>query len=118
MTMNVMERIGEIGTSMALGVKRMGVMRLFLAEGILIGSAGGLFGLVLGLLLSGVISSIGIPMPPPPGMARGYTGEVLFTPDIALQSLALAIYTTLAASIYPAWRASRMNIVDALRHNR
>lgn len=118
MTMNVMERIGEIGTSLALGVKRMGIMRLFLAEGILIGSAGGLLGLALGLLLSGVISSIGIPMPPPPGMARGYTGEILVTPDIALQSLALAISTTLAASIYPAWRASRMNIVDALRHNR
>ena len=118
MTMNVMERIGEIGTSLALGVKRMGIMRLFLAEGILIGSAGGLLGLALGLLLSGVISNIGIPMPPPPGMARGYTGEILVTPDIALQSLALAISTTLAASIYPAWRASRMNIVDALRHNR
>jgi putative ABC transport system permease protein len=51
-------------------------------------------------------------------MARGYTGEILITSDIALQSLALAIGTTLAASIYPAWRASRMNIVDALRHNR
>jgi putative ABC transport system permease protein len=118
MTMNVMERIGEIGTSLALGMKRTAIMRLFVAEGILIGSAGGLLGLVLGLSLGGVISSIGIPMPPPPGMARGYTGEILVTPDIALQSLALAIGTTLAASIYPAWRASRMNIVDALRHNR
>ena len=118
MTMNVMERIGEIGTSMALGVRRMGIMRLFLAEGILIGSAGGLLGLALALLLGTLVSSIGIPMPPPPGMARGYTGEILITSDIALQSLALAIGTTLAASIYPAWRASRMNIVDALRHNR
>jgi len=118
MTMNVMERIGEIGTSMALGVRRMGIMRLFLAEGILIGSAGGLLGLALALLLGTLVSSIGIPMPPPPGMARGYTGEILITADVALQSLALAIGTTLAASIYPAWRASRMNIVDALRHNR
>ena len=118
MTMNVMERIGEIGTSMALGVRRMGIMRLFLAEGILIGSVGGLLGLALALLLGTLVSSIGIPMPPPPGMARGYTGEILITSDIALQSLALAIGTTLAASIYPAWRASRMNIVDALRHNR
>jgi putative ABC transport system permease protein len=118
MTMNVMERIGEIGTSMAIGVKRMGIMRLFVAEGILIGCLGGILGLLLALLLAYIISSIGIPMPPPPGMARGYTGEILITSDIALQSLALAIGTTLAASVYPAWRASRMNIVDALRRNR
>ena len=118
MTMSVMERIGEIGTSMALGVKRTGIMRLFLSEGVLLGCLGGLLGLILGLLLASVISSIGIPMPPPPGMARGYTGQILVTWDIALESLALAIATTLAASIYPAWRASRMQIVDSLRHNR
>ena len=70
--MSVMERIGEIGTSLALGVKRSCVMRLFLSEGILLGCLGGVFGLTVGLLLASMISSIGIPMPPPPGMARGY----------------------------------------------
>lgn len=118
MTMSVMERIGEIGTSMALGVKRAGIMRLFLSEGVLLGCLGGMLGLMLGLLLASMISNIGIPMPPPPGMARGYTGQILVTWDIALGSLTLAIATTLAASIYPAWRASRMQIVDSLRHNR
>lgn len=118
MTMSVMERIGEIGTSLALGVKRSGVMRLFVSEGILIGCLGGLLGLIVGLLLAYTISRIGIPMPPPPGMARGYTGQILITRDIALESLMLAVATTLAASIYPAWRASRMQIIDALRHNR
>ena len=118
MTMSVMERIGEIGTSMALGIKRTGIMHLFLSEGVLIGSLGGLLGLIVGLLLAHMISEIGIPMPPPPGMARGYTGQILVTSDIALEALALAISTTLVASIYPAWRASRMPIVDALRHNR
>lgn len=118
MTMSVMERIGEIGTSMALGVKRAGIMRLFISEGSLIGCLGSLFGLVLGLLLANMISSIGIPMPPPPGMARGYTGQILVTWDTALESLALVVGTAVAASIYPAWRASQMQIVDALRHNR
>lgn len=118
MTMSVMERIGEIGTSMALGVKRIGIMRLFVSEGMLVGCLGGLAGVLLGLLLAHVISSIGIPMPPPPGMARGYIGQILVTQDIALESLVLAVVTTLAASIYPAWRAGRMQIVDALRHNR
>lgn len=118
MTMSVMERIGEIGTSMALGVRRTGIMRLFVSEGILIGCLGSLLGLIVGLLLAYIISRIGIPMPPPPGMARGYTGQILVTWNIALASLALAIGTTLVASIYPAWKASRMQIVDALRHNR
>lgn len=118
MTMSVMERTGEIGTSMALGVKRRGIMRLFVSEGLLIGCLGGITGVILGLLLAQGISAIGIPMPPPPGMARGYMGQILVTKDIALESLALAIGTTFAASVYPAWRAARMQIVDALRHNR
>lgn len=118
MTMSVTERIGEIGTSMALGVKRSDIMRLFLNEGLLIGCLGGLIGLSMGLLFAYMISVIGIPMPPPPGMARGYIGGILVTSDIALKALVLAVSTTLVASIYPAWRASQMQIVDALRHNR
>jgi putative ABC transport system permease protein len=118
MTMSIIERTGEIGTSLALGVKRSIVMRLFLTEGIVLGCLGGAFGLTVGLLLASLISSIGVPMPPPPGMARGYMGEIRVTWDIALESLILAIGTTLAASLYPAWKASRMQIVDALRHNR
>ncbi|MCC6917086.1 MAG: ABC transporter permease [Nitrosomonas sp.] len=118
MTMNVMERTGEIGTAMALGTKKIDILRQFLCEGALIGGIGGMLGVLVGLLLAAVISSIGIPMPPPPGMARGYTGEILVTPDMLLEALALAIVTTLIASLYPAWKASRMQIVDALRHNR
>jgi putative ABC transport system permease protein len=118
MTMSVMERIGEIGTYMALGTKRAGIMRQFMSEGILLGCLGGMIGLAIGLLLATAISNVGIPMPPPPGMTRGYTGEILVTWNIALESLMLAVATTLAASIYPAWKASRMQIVDALRHNR
>lgn len=118
MTMSVAERIGEIGTSMALGVKRTGIIRLFLSEGFLLGCVGGLLGLITGLILAAMISSIGIPMPPPPGMESGYTGEILVTWNIAIEAVALAVGTTLIASIYPAWKASRMQIVDALRHNR
>lgn len=118
MATSVMERIGEIGTAMALGVKRLGIMRLFLSEGVLLGCFGGIVGLLVGVGLATIISSIGIPMPPPPGMAHGYTGQILVTWDIAFHSLILATGTTLVASILPAWKASRMEIVNALRHNR
>lgn len=118
MTMNVMERTGEIGTAMALGVKKSDILRQFLCEGALIGGIGGTLGVLIGWLLAAIISTIGIPMPPPPGMARGYIGEILLTSNMVLEALVLAILTTLIASIYPAWKASRMQIVDALRHNR
>jgi putative ABC transport system permease protein len=51
-------------------------------------------------------------------MDSGYTGEILLTWDIAIEAMALATGTTLVASILPSWKASRMQIVDALRHNR
>jgi putative ABC transport system permease protein len=90
---------------------------MFLAEGVLIGVLGGLVGLFLGYVLAAIISFIGIPMPPAPGMARGYIGHILINPSLAGEALILALVTTLIASIMPAWKASRMNIVDALRHN-
>lgn len=116
-TMSVLERTREIGTSLAIGQRRQFVMRMFLAEGVLIGVAGGFVGLALGYLLAAGISAIGIPMPPPPGMARGYIGQILISAPLAGEALILALFTTLIASILPAWRASRMNIVDALRYN-
>ena len=118
MMMSVMQRIGEIGTSMALGVKRTSIVQLFLSEGLLLGCLGAILGVLAGTGLAYVISAIGIPMPPPPGRTHGYLGGITVTWNIAIQSLAIAVVTTVLASIYPAWRASRMEIVDALRRNR
>jgi putative ABC transport system permease protein len=113
-----MERTGEIGTVMALGVTRAQVLRRFLAEGVVFGLLGGILGSLLGLGLAVAISAQGIPMPPPPGMSEGYLGRILVTWELLLSAVTLAVLTTLAASIYPAWKASRLMIVDALRHNR
>lgn len=118
MTMSVMERTVEIGTAMALGVRRQRILTLFLIEGGLLGAIAGLCGVLLGYLAAQAISAIGIPMPPAPGMSRGFVASIIITPGIVVDALLLAILTTLVASIYPAWRASRLVIVDALRHNR
>jgi putative ABC transport system permease protein len=118
MTMSVMERTVEIGTAMALGVRRQRIMGLFLIEGLLLGVIGGLCGVGLGYLLASLISYIGIPMPPAPGMSRGFIASILVTPRIIWEALLIAVMTALIASIYPAWRASKLIIVDALRHNR
>jgi putative ABC transport system permease protein len=118
MIMSVLERTGEIGTAMALGVKRSGVLRLFLCEGVLLGCAGGIIGLMVGIALAHLITAIGIPMPAPPGKAHGFMGGILVTWPMCVQAFAVAVGTTLLASVYPAWKASRMQIVDSLRHNR
>ena len=115
--MSVLERTTEIGTSLAIGLRRTVLMRMFIAEGLIIGVAGGILGVALGYMLAHVISMVGIPMPPPPGMARGYLGEILIMPRLAVDALILAVGTTFLASILPAWKASRMIIVDALRCN-
>lgn len=103
---------------MALGVTRATILRRFLVEGAVLGVLGGVSGAAVGILLAHAISAVGIPMPPPPGMARGYLGQILVTWGLVFDAMTLAVLTTLAASLYPAWRASRMEIVDALRHNR
>jgi putative ABC transport system permease protein len=118
MMMAVMERTSEIATSMALGLRRGRVLSRFLIEGVLIGLIGGLAGVALGYLLAAGISRIGIPMPPPPGMARGFLGQILVTPDLVRDALVIAGATALVASVYPAWKASRMVIAQALRHGR
>ena len=118
MMMNVLERTAEIGTCLAIGRSRRQILRQFVYEGMTIGLIGGALGLSLGWLLATLISWVGIPMPPPPGMSQGYSGEILFTRQLALYGFILAVGTSLLASFYPAWKASRMEIVDALRHNR
>lgn len=118
LTMSVLERVGEVGTAMALGVRRAQILRQFILEGVLLGAIGGLAGIALGVAAAYAISAIGIPMPPPPGMGRGYVAEIMVTPRLALEAFGLALGTTLAASLYPAWKAARFPIVDALRFNR
>src|SRR5699024_4006781 len=76
MMMSVMERTGEIGTSMALGENSSKVLTSFLAEGMVLGAAGAVVGLVAAILLAYVISSIGIPMPPPPTAAEGFIAGI------------------------------------------
>lgn len=116
-TMNILERTTEIGTSLAIGSRRSEILNQFLLEGAMIGIAGGIVGVVAGYLLGIAISSIGIPMPPPPGMARGYMGEILIGIPLIGDALLLSCATAILASIMPAWRASKLNVVDALRCN-
>lgn len=118
LTMSVLERTSEIGTMMAMGARRQRILSLFVSEGLILGAVGGVAGMAVGYVLAEILSAIGIPMPPPPGMERGYTGEILWTQELATKAYVLALATAVLGSLYPAWKASRMRIVDALRFHR
>jgi putative ABC transport system permease protein len=118
MIMNVLERTGEIGTMLALGTPRREVLRGFLVEGLVLGLGASALGVASGIALALLISSIGIPMPPPPGRQAGYSAEILVTVGGVALAFAVGVLASTIASVYPAWKASKLQIVDALRHNR
>jgi putative ABC transport system permease protein len=93
---------------MALGRTRSDILRLFVVEGTALGLVGALAGAVLGVGAALAISAIGIPMPPSPGMAHGFVAEILVTPGLVFQASAIVAFAAALASLYPAWRASRL----------
>jgi putative ABC transport system permease protein len=115
MMMSVSERTSEIGTMLAIGTARSRVLRMFLLEGAFLGVIGGLLGVTFGWLINTTVSAIGIPMPPPPGMRHGFLAQATFGSTAAASAFALGAATTAVASILPAFAASRLAIVDALR---
>ncbi|MGC1819210.1 MAG: FtsX-like permease family protein, partial [Casimicrobiaceae bacterium] len=118
LTMSTLERTGEIGTMLAMGTSRRSILRMHFAEGVLLGGAGAILGVLIGIGLALAISWVGIPMPPPPGRDSGYSAQIMVGFPVILDAIALALASAAVAGIYPAWKASRMPIVDALRANR
>lgn len=118
-TMNtaVVERTVEIGTLRAIGLRQSGIRRLFVTEGVLLGLSGAVLGVVVALVSSGVLNRLGLEWLPPgsaeplPLVLRvwGETGLILSTVS------GLVIIATLSAW-WPAFRAAKLNVVDALRH--
>lgn len=117
MNMSVIERIGEIGTLMALGTERRTVVSLFLVEGALLGIIGGAVGLVVGFGLGKAISAFGIPMPTAPGTNHPWIARIAAEPKLFVIAFLMALATALVSSLYPALKASKLEIAEALRHN-
>jgi putative ABC transport system permease protein len=115
--MVVYERTGEFGTLLALGQRRRQIFKLVLLENALLGLLGSLLGMVVGAMLAGIISGIGISMPPPPGSNVGYTATILLVPWVLVAATLIGALAAIVAAILPARRASRLPVVDALRHN-
>lgn len=115
--MSVFERQGEFGTMFALGNRSRDVIRLIVVESTIIGFAGALLGLIVGVLAALGISAIGIPMPPPPNANVGYTAYIRLESFTLISSAFVGFIATVLASLLPAYRVTRVQVVDALRQN-
>jgi len=114
--MSVFERTREIGTLLAVGTTRSKVWRMFFAEGFLIGVIGGMLGIAAGVALAQLINNGNVMLPPPPGYTRGYPLHILLQTPVLVTSFVISVLTATLSAILPAWKASRMKIVDALGH--
>jgi putative ABC transport system permease protein len=116
MTMAVTERTREIGTLRAIGTRPSGVLKMFLAEGVAIALVGCAAGAVFAILVRAGLNAWGFTLPPPPGGTHGDPIHVQLYPLAYLAGLAAMVLTMTIASYFPARRAARMPIVDALAH--
>ena len=102
MIVSVMERTKEIGTMKALGAKSMDVLLLFISEAAMTGFVGGVLGALFGFLLADVVGDyVGLSASP--------------TVFLGVLVICFAVVTSIVSGLYPAWNASRLNPVEALR---
>jgi len=116
MTMAVTERTREIGTLRAIGTRPSGVLAMFLCEGIAIALLGSVAGALFAVLVRAGLNAWGFTLPPPPGGTHGDPIHVQLYPLAYLAGLVAMVLTMTVASYFPARRAARMAIVDALAH--
>ncbi len=118
MTMSIMERFNEIGTLRSMGLRRAGVRTYFLLEGTIIGIFGATLGVILALGITSIINNIGL-MWTPPDVAEPtkLVFNLMDNPTLIVGVWLFLVLISVVSSLLPAVRASKMEIVDALRYN-
>lgn len=111
--LNVRDRTREIGTWLALGVRRRAVWSAFVAESALLGGCGAAVGLAVGIAGAAVVTRWGVPMKLPGTSVRVDVTPSLQSGEVALV-LALAVAVSMAGAFVPALRAARLEPVKAL----
>jgi putative ABC transport system permease protein len=116
---SVNDRVSEIGTMKAIGARNTFILALFMSEAFLIGILGATSGILIGIgggyALSGMVphSASG----PGAGGGGGHSAHAdpIFVPSDLLRVWSLSLLLSIAAGIMPAWKASRLSPLEALR---
>jgi putative ABC transport system permease protein len=103
MLVSVTERTREIGVRMAVGARQLDVVAQFLLEAVLISAIGGVMGIGAGILVIPLAASLN-------------GGVALLAPGSIPLGFAVAVIIGIVFGLYPALRASRLDPIDALRH--
>jgi putative ABC transport system permease protein len=115
--MAVVERTVEIGTLRAIGLRRGGIRALFICEGLLLGVIGAALGVAISLALAYAVNHSGMTWLPP-GRVEPVPLTVRVWGEMPLiwGTVVGLIVVAIISAFLPAHRASKLNIVDALRH--
>lgn len=121
--MSVMEKTGDIAILKSMGATRRSIMKIFMIQGLIIGSAGTFLGCVAGVLTAKNLDTVaafverlfGITVLPKDVYYLSTLPSQVNYPDVALIVL-VTLVLCFGASIYPAWTASRLDPAEALRY--
>jgi ABC-type antimicrobial peptide transport system permease subunit len=115
MVMSILERTRDIGIMKAIGGSEKQIMWIFFVEAGTIGFLGGIFGLILGWLVTVVANQVAntklLPAGEPP------VNFFYFPLWLILGAVSFSVLVSLAAGLYPALRAANIDPVRALRHD-
>ncbi|MBX7099673.1 MAG: ABC transporter permease [Myxococcaceae bacterium] len=113
MLISVLERTREVGTMLALGLRRWGVVRLMMLEGALLGAFGGVLGAGLGALAIAITHEVGLAMVGPEGSLPVVVRPTVDAPFLLAVALVAPVACALI-SLVPALRAARLSPREAL----
>lgn len=108
MLISITERTREIGLRKALGAKNKNIMNQFLLESIVVTLAGGIIGIIWGILISFLVAFI--------ARQLGYNWDFIISLKAIFISCAISILVGLFFGLYPAVRASKLNPIEALHY--
>jgi putative ABC transport system permease protein len=120
MIVSLMERTREIGILKALGMKSRTVLMVFLGESTIIGLMGAAIGIGSGWVLANVVAIVfhggGVFFGNQAMGTGGISITPVLTPTVLLGALVFGVGVSVVFALYPAWRASKLKPVEALRY--